>query len=804
MRKKGKSMKKFKILSSILAIAMIAASVPVMGAETGTYSFTSVGGGFESLYATIGSVTDSQVTGVSYSGSMSGSLQGEDFEYLVRDVDTDGDGTKDAVRVDIPGLKSGSYTLTVTADGKEYTKEDISVMAYDRAGFAHYNYSEAIGAYNNNGTLKKNAKVLYVTDENKNTVTLEISGNSVTGIGNILQSKDLMNSFKKSGIPLDIRFMDIVSDSGLYKAATAAEPYDQSQAPLIDGLSYYINNNGVKDGYETNGHMASIQKVKNLTIEGVGDNAAIDGWGISFRCGASGDYGKNIEIRNLTFMNTCEDAIAMDGDSKNNMFVEEKVMEHCWIHNNSFYCPHLLYSSDSYDNDKFEGDGSIDFKWVRNMTVDYNYFYQTHKTSLIGGADTNHAYNLTYHHNYFDNCGSRMPLVRHANMHIYNNWYSKVTGQTIDARASAYILSEANIFDSSAAPKVQSNAVIKSLGDYFNSTKTTGVTIVGDRSESVSNSCSYNGITYYDFDNDKSQSYIPLENYGLISEETAIKEKVARYAGVLKSDASWDGSDPVRPQMEDGSYAPETDSDPEEENTENEGTPVSVSIDQIIEASVSQDGIELGIRAKGYYYFNADKVKPEIVVTASDGTCLAAGRDYKVSYKNNKDASMHCTGYDDQGYPIFERDEKKAIENPLTARKAPQIIISFKGNYKNLPKQVIYFDIYPVNINDPVYGLTLTTAAKRDGSITAKTDKSFKFYKKAVLYLTNNKGKQVKKSLGKKDIDIATVTMLSAEGNAYTAADNTAAPAGSYRIRVSGQGNYYGYSIKEGFSLIRK
>ena len=59
------------------------------------------------MYATIKGVKDADVTAVSYSGPVSGSLAGEDFEYLVRD-------TSEGVRVDVMGLKPGTYTLTVT------------------------------------------------------------------------------------------------------------------------------------------------------------------------------------------------------------------------------------------------------------------------------------------------------------------------------------------------------------------------------------------------------------------------------------------------------------------------------------------------------------------------------------------------------------------------------------------------------------------------------------------------------------------------------------------------------------------
>ena len=65
---------------------------------------------------------------------------------------------------------------------------NVDVMEYDRSGYAHFNYNEGVGAYKDDGTLKDNAIVLYVTDATKNTVELKYNGKTVRGIGNILNS----------------------------------------------------------------------------------------------------------------------------------------------------------------------------------------------------------------------------------------------------------------------------------------------------------------------------------------------------------------------------------------------------------------------------------------------------------------------------------------------------------------------------------------------------------------------------------------------------------------------------------------
>ena len=109
-----------KAISSILASAMFFSSVAVVHTSAFAADFGSVGGWFESIYAEIPGIEDADVTGVSYSGTMSGSLAGEDLEYLVRDYNG-------GVRIDIPGLQAGNYTLTVNTSEGTVTKNNISV-----------------------------------------------------------------------------------------------------------------------------------------------------------------------------------------------------------------------------------------------------------------------------------------------------------------------------------------------------------------------------------------------------------------------------------------------------------------------------------------------------------------------------------------------------------------------------------------------------------------------------------------------------------------------------------------------------
>ena len=320
-----------KALAGLLIVSNLSIAVPGTIHAASAASFATVWGANETLYATISGIKDADVTAVSYSGTTSGTLTGEDFTYLVRDYNG-------GVRIDIPGVKAGTYTLTVTTKNGTVTKSGINVTEQDRSGYAHFNYTDGVGAYNDDGTLKDNAIVLYVTDENKNTVTLSYGGITVKGIGNILNSvgkecgekghegeckkvsgkktiyakantnQDIIQKLAENNIPLVVRFIGTVSDSGLYKKGT----YNASTG-LIDGLTQY-NGDDFGGSVGDNGHMARIKYGKDITLECVGTDATIDGWGFHYMAeSAKLDLGKSFEVRNLTFINTPEDAIGMEG-----------------------------------------------------------------------------------------------------------------------------------------------------------------------------------------------------------------------------------------------------------------------------------------------------------------------------------------------------------------------------------------------------------------------------------------------------------------------------------------------------------
>ena len=89
----GKHMKK-TLICLLLCLSLVAA-VPVFATEPDPqYSF---GSWNETIWVEIPGLADADVTAVSYTGPVTGSLTGQDLEFLVRDTDA-------GVRIDIPGL----------------------------------------------------------------------------------------------------------------------------------------------------------------------------------------------------------------------------------------------------------------------------------------------------------------------------------------------------------------------------------------------------------------------------------------------------------------------------------------------------------------------------------------------------------------------------------------------------------------------------------------------------------------------------------------------------------------------------
>lgn len=525
-----------KVLSTVLAASLLMGSIAVDTAMVSAAP-TKSGGWNETLYA---EWADSNPDAAKVAYRVSGTsayteLTGDDAKYLIRPASASGYG-----RVDIPGLAAGRYDIKITAsDGTEHTRNNIQVYAYDRSGYAHWTpagaetYTEGVGAYKDDGTLKDNAIVIYVTDENKDTVTIPGYEDTVwsytpskdpaytrtsEGIGNILNNNYKFIDEVTKTHPLVVRLI------GKVNVPKNLTPYNVKD-PILGGAK------------GDNGNLAIMKWGRNVTIEGIGDDAEMYGWGftVSKTDTHPADSGRNVEVRNLTLRNYTEDGLGFQGEGS--AFVER-----VWVHNNTFYPG---YCANPAESDKGEGDGSCDFKRGMYYTMSYNHFINCHKTNLLGSGGSDDQWFMTAHHNWYENVGSRQPLAANGNVHVYNTYFQN-GDTTVDTRNYNSTFLEANYYENCKSRFKSRNNTC--FAKSYNEAETGSgklenkgtYTVVTDRTQSVIKDNGYSfpdGSSMADFDTNSDKFYYDTvnkkTNVEVMNEAADVPEYVKTYAGPL-------------------------------------------------------------------------------------------------------------------------------------------------------------------------------------------------------------------------------------------------------------------------------
>ena len=337
------------------------------------------------------------------------------------------------MRADALGLRAGDYVMKVVpvVSGKENASAAIvsntmTVSAYDRSGFAFSSNSPAkngVGAYNNDGTLKSGASVLYVTEANKNTVKMKIGNTEYTGVAAITQAIKTKNNCQ----PVAIRIIGQVTLSGL---------------SCPDMRSAYA---------------IGVKGAANVTFEGVGDDATL------YTAGVAAFQSSSIEVRNLGLMNW--------GGGKDGDGITLKQSVGVWVHNND-----IFYGDAGSDGDQAKGDGSMDLKDnSQYVTISYNHFWDSGKMSLCGMKSESGENWITYHHNWFDHSDSRHPRIRTMSVHVYNNYYDGNAKYGVGAAKDSEAFVEANYFRNCPYPMLSSMQGSDVLADGIFSGENGGV-----------------------------------------------------------------------------------------------------------------------------------------------------------------------------------------------------------------------------------------------------------------------------------------------------------------------------------------
>ena len=326
---------------------------------------------------------------------------------------------KSYYRADVLGLKEGTYSVKVVpvnADGAEIaganTASNLVVKSYNREGFAHFKY-DGVGAYNNDGTLKAGAKVLYITARSAKTVSTTVNTGkleTITGLQSIIDAY----SKGKDKTPIAFRFIGKISLSDLDHISSSAEGLQIKGAKM------------------------------NMTFEGVGDDATVYGFGFLLRNATS------VEFRNLAIMRCLDDAMSLDTNNS-----------HVWIHNMD-----LFYGKKGGAADQAKGDGTVDIKAnSQYITVAYNRFWDNGKASMCGMKTESGPNYITYHHNWFDHSDSRMARIRTMSVHMYNNYYLHNDVYGVGATMGSSVFMESNYFDSTKRPIMSSRQGTDAKGD---------------------------------------------------------------------------------------------------------------------------------------------------------------------------------------------------------------------------------------------------------------------------------------------------------------------------------------------------
>ena len=184
-----------------------------------------------------------------------------------------------------------------------------------------------------------------------------------------------------------------------------------------------------------------VKEMENVTIEGATGSSANFGIHIN--------RAKNVIVRNMRLGllpgGGDSDAITIEGNGENGD------VENVWIDHNE------LFSSTKDDCDgagDTEFDGLIDIKkGARRITVSFNHLHDHQKTGLLGHSDDDEMERfVTFHHNLYENVVSRTPLQRFGFIHLFNNYYTQISGSGINVRMGGIALIEANSFDDVANP----------------------------------------------------------------------------------------------------------------------------------------------------------------------------------------------------------------------------------------------------------------------------------------------------------------------------------------------------------------
>lgn len=212
-------------------------------------------------------------------------------------------------------------------------------------------------------------------------------------------------------------------------------------------LTIYVN------GTITPSNSSGLSKIdvkdqRDISILGVGTSGEFNGIGIKIvRAG-------NIILRNLKIHHVNigdKDCIGIEGPA-----------DHIWVDHCELYNAFQGVDQDYYD-------GLLDAKAeAEYITYSWNYLHDSWKTGLVGSSESDtYDRKITMHHNFYENCNSRLPLYRGGVGHIFNNYYKDIASTAINSRIGACLQIENNYFLNTLNPYVSAYSDVVGYGELI-------------------------------------------------------------------------------------------------------------------------------------------------------------------------------------------------------------------------------------------------------------------------------------------------------------------------------------------------
>ncbi len=294
---------------------------------------------------------------------------------------------------------------------------------------------------------------------------------------------------------------------------------DKDTSPLIVKISSKLTGTGA----------IGVKEVSNISIIGVGSSGELEGVGLNIV------KASNIIIQNLKIHHTLAPTDCIGIENSKNIWID-----HCELYNMIGDCNgdgKIDESGDIDGGDVDWYDGLLDCKKdSAYITVSWNYFHDSFKTSLVGSSDSdNYDRKMTYHHNVFKNVKERLPSYRFGTGHVFSNYYADIWSSAVNSRMGAKLRVESNYFErvGSGAVNSESGLAAGPIGSYnsdeigyWDVKDNTYVNCKGN--QPAASTCSFTP---------------PYQYTGFLTPASQVKAIVTQYAGVGKLD----GTNPTNP-----------------------------------------------------------------------------------------------------------------------------------------------------------------------------------------------------------------------------------------------------------------